>query len=194
MTEKFFYNKGVRGTAVYHENEILVVAYTDDLAVFADSQSDLRRKISRLEEYFKANKMKVNKEKSKILIFQGGRPKKDLSFKCEKVPLEIVSTFSYLGVTFSSSAMSLQAFLQVKTFVNMSIATILRTISAFKLDNWYTKETLFQSLARSVLFKGIETWGLKYLDENDRIQTSFYKRLLDIPKKVQIMQLNTDHS
>lgn len=64
---------------------------------------NLRGKMNILEEYCKVNKMRVNKERTEILIFQGGRPKKDLSISCENVPLEIVNSFNYFGVTFSSS-------------------------------------------------------------------------------------------
>lgn len=77
--------------------------------------------------------------------------------------------------------MSLQAFLKAKTSVNMSIAAILRIISVSKI-NWSTRETLFQSLAISVLFYGIEVWGLKHLDKIYKIQFGYYKKVFDMPK------------
>jgi hypothetical protein len=54
-------------------------------------------------DFCKKWKLKVNAEKSKVLVFSNGRLPANLKFTYNNRDLEIVPNCSYLGITFSKS-------------------------------------------------------------------------------------------
>lgn len=83
---------------------------------------------------------------------------------------------------FSSSALFLQALAKAKSLTRMAIASVNKIIAVSKSNRWYTKETTFQLLAVSMFCYCIEIWGLRYVNDIDKIQITYYKRILDLPK------------
>ena len=55
----------------------MVMVFADDIAILADSRPALSKAIIHIEEWCKANKMKLNKKKSNI-IFIKSKPKSKL--------------------------------------------------------------------------------------------------------------------
>mgnify|MGYP003897552265 CR=1 FL=1 len=75
--------------------------FADDLALLAETPADLQIVINSLASYCNVNGLKINIEKTKILIFHKGRLPK-CQFTLNGAELEIVNEFKYLGFTFSS--------------------------------------------------------------------------------------------
>lgn len=79
--------------------KMFVLMYADDTVILARSEQGLQRQLNSLEKYCNLWKLKVNIEKTKILIFGKRRVKKDkYNFTYSNKSLEIVDTFKYLGV------------------------------------------------------------------------------------------------
>jgi len=75
--------------------------FADDLALLAETAEELQIAIDSLTDYCVANGLKINAEKTKVLIFHRGRlPTSHFTFNDQ--PLEIVNEFTYLGFTFTS--------------------------------------------------------------------------------------------
>lgn len=84
-------------------NEILLLAYADDIVVLAHSWSDMQRKIKILHKYCNKNGLIMNYKKSKIIVFQKGGRRKKYSFTYKKQNIEVVKNYVYLGTQFSNS-------------------------------------------------------------------------------------------
>ena len=69
----------------------------------AETASDLQNQLDKFSLYCNNWKMKVNTDKTKIMIFSKGRLPVNLNFKYNGVDIEIVKDFNYLGVVFSRS-------------------------------------------------------------------------------------------
>lgn len=67
--EKFFINQGCRGLSISSSVEILISGYADDYVILADTPVELKRKLKALHEYCELNKLTVNTDKTKILVF-----------------------------------------------------------------------------------------------------------------------------
>lgn len=67
------------------------------------------------------------------------------------------------------------------------MTSVLNISNTTRSDEWKWKESkkldkLWKALVESVLFYGVEVWRSRYLDETDKIQTSYYKKVLKLPK------------
>lgn len=161
--EKYLADNGARGIPIDPKNEITCIAYADDLVLLAKNPPDLRRKIKIASRYPEINALRINKSKSKILIFQKGRPKRSLS--CRNKPIEIVKEFCYLGCTFITSGLYSKQFLKAKTSTFQAIDAVLNIIFATRSNNWSSHLHLFNALAKSVLSYGSEIWGIRHVND-----------------------------
>ena len=67
--------------------------YADDTDILSESQSDLQAQLGAFHEYCLTWKLKVNIDKTKIVIFGSGRTPQNLSFKYNGSEIEIVKNF-----------------------------------------------------------------------------------------------------
>ena len=81
-----------------------VLMYADDLVLMSASKEGLQKCLDDLNIYCKKWKLKVNTDKTKILIFiKSGRLIKKHHFVFESEALEIVKEFKYLGIIIKAS-------------------------------------------------------------------------------------------
>ena len=74
--------------------------YADDLVLCGESEEDLRVMVGRFAEVFRRRRLKVNADKSKVIVMNG-----EEGLECEvHVDLEHVSEFNYLGVFWTNQA------------------------------------------------------------------------------------------
>lgn len=162
-------------------NEIIILAYADDLMILADSVSDLKRKIKILSEYCEENDLTVNVKKSKIVIFQKGGHKKNVSFVYNEKKIEIVRDYVFLGVQFSNSDTFINTTNRTIATAKIAMESVLNILKRAKSNAWETKNVVFDSMVRSILIYIAEVWGLRYLDDIEKIHSKFFKRVLALP-------------
>ena len=80
---------------------LFVLLYADDTILLAESESDLQNSLNVFEDYRSLRKLKVNVEKMKILIFTKRKRDYDYEFNLYGTNIEIVSSYSYLGLLFN---------------------------------------------------------------------------------------------
>jgi hypothetical protein len=67
------------------------------------TMSDLQAQLDAFHEYCLTWKLKVNIDKTKIVIFGSGRTPQNLSFKYNGSEIEVINNFNYLGIIFSKA-------------------------------------------------------------------------------------------
>ena len=67
----------------------------------AESPEELQKTIDRFHFYCKRWNLKMNIDKSKILIFCKGRQSGELQFRYDDKSIETLTNFNYLGITLS---------------------------------------------------------------------------------------------
>ena len=83
--------------------KIFVMLYADDTILLAESAEDLQVQLNAFGEYCDNWKMKVNVNKTKIMVFGFGKLRQNLKFTYKNVDIEIVKQFNYLGVIFTKT-------------------------------------------------------------------------------------------
>ena len=81
--------------------KLLILLYADDTVIISDTPKGLNKSLHVFHEYCKAWGLKINNEKSKVLVF--GRDSKNYKFTINKETIEKVKTFKYLGTLFTSN-------------------------------------------------------------------------------------------
>jgi hypothetical protein len=79
---------------------LFIILYADDTVILTESESDLQAQLVAFHEYCLTWKLKVNIDKTKIVIFGSGRTPQHLSFKYNGSEIEVVKNFNYLGIIF----------------------------------------------------------------------------------------------
>ena len=83
-------------------NEIQILMYADDIAIFADTIGGLQRKINILQDYCNEWSLSVNLSKTQVVVFKnGGTVSRNEKWYFQNQKIETVSFYKYLGVTMS---------------------------------------------------------------------------------------------
>ena len=83
--------------------KLFILIYTDDTVILAESSDDMQNQINYFYDFCKKWRLKVNIEKSKVLVFSNGRLPNNIKFNYNDKELKIVAHFSYLGIVFSKT-------------------------------------------------------------------------------------------
>jgi predicted HTH domain antitoxin len=78
--------------------KIFVMLYADDTILLAESAENLQVQLNAFVDNWE---MKVNVDKTKIMVFGFGKLRQNLKFTYKNVDIEIVKQFNYLGVIFT---------------------------------------------------------------------------------------------
>ena len=78
---------------------LFMLLYADDAVLFSTSPEMLQNMMNKLYDYSSIWNLKVNTNKTKIMIFEKGR-KTNVNIYYNDVLLEVVDTFKYLGTMF----------------------------------------------------------------------------------------------
>ena len=78
--------------------KLFIILYADDTVIMAESAADLQKQLDSFSDYCDIWTLKVNVEKSKIVVFSQGTTTNNLKFNFNGKQLEFVDEFNYLGV------------------------------------------------------------------------------------------------
>lgn len=96
--------------------------------------------------------------------------------------LEIVNSYTYLGVLFSSSRKFKRA---SKAFTEKGLMATAKTrevLNRSKTDSIEARMALLNSAVKSTVLYCSEIWALRYHEKLERVQTSFIKSLYHLAK------------
>ena len=183
--ESFLNERGITGVSVTHLKEILLLGYADDIVFFADSYNGMKRIFEAFYEYCQINKLLVNIKKTKIILFQKGghgHKKKFTPFRFGTDVVEYVKENEYLGITMTQTALFENNVQKVIRKAKAAISATISLIYSLKIDSWEVYLKLFDSLVNSLLQFASPVYSIRYLDELEKIQLLFFKRLLNLPQ------------
>ena len=186
--EQFLSSHGVSGLESIsrkYENEfdmylkIFILLYADDTVLLSESKDDLQHQLNIFHAYCSKWHMKVNEEKTKIMIFGRGKQPAGLKFVYNGTELEIVNHFKYLGVLFSKTG-SFTA--HVKSLYEKARKAMYGVISKCRNHNLSIdcQLDLFDKVVKPVLLYGCEVWGFSNINIVEKLQLKFCKYILNL--------------
>lgn len=169
--------------SVTHLVEILLLAYADDIVLFADSYVYMKKIIQALFEYCIINELEVNVNKTKVILFQKGghgHKKKHAPFLFGNRTIEYVKEYVYLGMCFTQTAVYSKATESVVRKSKTACAATLSLICKLRTNSWEVYCKLFNSLVTSIIMYGAPVYAIRHLEDLEKVHMLFYKRLLNL--------------
>ena len=158
--------------------KLFTLLYADDTVLMAESAEDLQTQLNSFNDYCKKWNLKVNVDKTKIIIF-GSRNAGNLEFKYNDRVIDIVNEFKYLGIMFSRSGSFLKAKQKQVTKANKAIYDVLKKGRLHNLSIQCQLE-LFDRIIQPILLYGCEVWGFSNNAIVERVHLKFCKLLLHL--------------
>ena len=166
-----------------NNEELVMLAFADDIAIISTSPSGLQRQLDRLETYCRENCLKVNTEKTKTMIFRQGRNAKHMrNWSYGGKMLENVNSFKYLGLNFSHNNKPEKHLETIETKGRLAANTVGKFIQGKKSFPLKLSLVLGKAMVQSVLAYGIEIRAWDNHEIGNKIMRMFYKKCTGLPQ------------
>jgi len=174
---------GIRGINLNHRFSFHALAYADDMIILADSPTQLQRKLEVLHTYCEKLGLTVNVQKTKILVFhhQHKAILSNTKFIYGQQVVEVVKTFTYLGVTFCTCGKFHEHASAVKVKCAAATKALISIISRSRTHCWKAMMRLKDSMLLSIPLYASEIWGINEAQKIEQVQDSFIRKLLHLP-------------
>ena len=168
--------------------KIFCLLYADDTIILAESPPQLLKALDALNLYCNKWGLKVNVDKTKVMIFSKGKVTKYKSFKFGAHNIEVVYDYVYLGTKFNHNgrfyvAMAKQKFKADKA--KYSLLAKAREIN-MTVDTFVD---LLEKLVVPVLLYGSEIWGYEKSDSLQIMLNHTMRRFLRLHKRTSTCML-----
>ena len=192
--ESYLSNKGCKGVDFSNEDlidvvvKILVLLYADDTILISDNPDDLQKNLNAFSNYCNEWKLKVNIQKTKIVIF-GSRGCRGPKFKYNDIEIEIVEQYKYLGIIFKQNGNFNAALLHLSTQAKKAMHLLYVRIQNLCLPV-DCQLLLFDQTIAPILQYGCEIWGFSSLAIIEKIYTEFLRYILKLKKSTPLVMLH----
>ena len=133
--------------------------YADDLALMSTSEKGLNNCLSKLKHFCDTWKLEVNMKNSKVVIFNpSGRKLCTHKFYFDGKEMEVVKSYTYLGLELISSGSLWLAKASLMDKARKSMFPLFSTIPQFQLT-CADAMNLFHSLVRPIALYNSENWS-----------------------------------
>ena len=137
---------------------LFCLLYADDTVVMAESYTQMQKALDGVREYCDRWALKVNTDKTKVVIFSRGKVRRYNSFNFGDEVIDVVYDYVYLGTTFNYNGKFNKA--KAKQCVQAKKATFLLLRKRLNFNLPYDiMIDLYEKLIIPILLYGSEIWG-----------------------------------
>ena len=156
---------GIKSISDDIENELnlylklFLLLYADDTILLSETSTDLQLLLDKFCFYCTKWKLKININKTKVMVFSKCRIPDTLKFFINNEELEIVKSYKYLGILFSKSGSFLATRKHKRDQANKAMYCIIRKCGTNHLTI-KCRLDMFDKAINPILLYGWEFWGL----------------------------------
>ena len=179
---KLLDREGCNGVFISEElPNLLALMYADDIGNMADTVGRLQQILNKLALFCKQFGMKVNMEKTQVMVLRNGGPlRRNEKWFYNDCRVKTTSHYDYLGLSISClmkwakatnnlAKKGLKAMNVIRIFVNRFDCTDTRVLFS-----------LFDKMVVPIIMYGAEVWGTEYRHCIERVQLKFCKYVLGV--------------
>jgi len=167
----------------FHSFYLKYLQFADDLALIANSPTDLQMALCSLEQYCNANYLNINVDKTKIMVFYMGSQQRQIFYLGGK-EVEQVTSFTYLGVTYTTQLSFTKHVENLNAKASSKCGILLSKLPNFDLPPFIILD-LFNCYILPTYRYGLSLWfgrtSEAVMIALDSVFTKFLKRYLGIP-------------
>jgi len=165
-----------------HNLLVSCLLYADDVVMLSESETGLQRALDKLNAFCTKWNIHVNLKKTKVMIFnKTGRTVKNIKFSLGAESIQITNSYTYLGLTLSSSGSYSLAKKQLSLKARkaaFSIKPLIRTSLSPK-----ALLKIYDTCIKSILLYACEIWGKDSSNDKCPVETTqnrFCKNILGV--------------
>ena len=166
------------------EIELFLLLFADDLTLLSATVVGLQNQLNILQRETARLRLTVNLDKSKIIVFRkGGFLRSTEKWLLGGRQLEVVNSYKYLGITFSTKLCFTAAMEETKLKGKKSTNEILSTLGRIGCSSPDIFFKLFDSQVVPLLLYASEIWGYKPFKQIEQVHLYACKRFLHVRNK-----------
>ena len=151
-----------------------MLLYAYDIVIFANTSEELQNGLDILYDHCLRWKLTINVNKTKVMIFRkGGLLPRNLAFTYNRIPLEIVSQFKYIGIVFTPSGSFSEAQSTLAGQAQKAIFKLNKYLHKFTYISPKHKLDLFEKLVSPILNYSSAVWGFSQAKVIESIHLKF---------------------
>ena len=177
-------NSNIDGIFTLNEMKIFLLLFADDAVLFAQTPAALQSMLNDLEQYCNTWGLKINTNKTKVMIFERGRSTNHDFILCDKT-LEIVQSFKYLGIHFFKNGSWYRTQKRLAQHSAFALHNLFIVFNQLEISN-SDKSRLFDSLVGSVLNYNAAVWGNHESKDIELIHCKFLRKVLHVKKSTNL--------
>ncbi len=159
--------------------KMLLLLYADDTVIFSRTYSDMKNSLSIFSAYCKKWKLKINEEKSKMVIFVFVRPY--YTFTLNGKTIEKEKTYKYLGLNFSKNVRYFEAIRYNVCQARKAAFSISKKSRELNLSP-SCEIHLINSVVKPILLYGCEIYCIEKTAIIEQFYEQCLKRILKVNK------------
>lgn len=164
--------------------------FADDLAGVADSVGRLQKIIDVISNFCKKWGLKINLDKTKIMVFRNGGPlRQNKKWFLDGTQIEVINQYKYLGMIFTPKLIWTACQKTLAAQARKAVFLIRRYDHACNSMPVKTLWKLFDTLVTPILLYGAEIWGHTRSDYIESVQTTFCKYFLGVSARTPAIAL-----
>lgn len=181
-------NTNQEGILNVEDEKLCLLLFADDAVVFAHDPITLQSILNDIEHYCNTYGLKININKTKIMIFENGRTTNH-DFYLYNTRLEIVSSFKYLGIYLFKNGNWSRTQKHISQQALFSLHNLFTVLNQTDLIT-SQKIELFNTLIEPILNYGSEIWGHHPAPEIESILNKFCRKILSVKRSTNIDALH----
>ena len=164
--------------------KLFILLFADDAVIFAETTESLQTLLNETQIYCRAWNLTLNINKTKIMIFENGRPTKKI-FYYNGQQLSSVTEFKYLGLTLYKNGKWTRT---QKKLTEQSQYPLHKLFTVFnQLDlTIKNKCQLFDNLVAPILNYGAEVLGYNECKDTECVHCKFMRKVLHVQKSTNL--------
>ena len=161
--------------------EIFALLFADDIVLLSSTPTGLQNQLNSLEEISKNLNLKVNVDKTRVMVFRrGGYLAKGERWYLHGTRLETVNSYKYLGFAFTTKLSMNSAVQDSATKGKQKTVQIMKTMWSLHSLDPSVFLRLFDSQVQSSLLYGSEIWGFRSQDPIEKVHMFACKKFLGL--------------
>ena len=182
-----------KGIKLQEDLRVSSLLYADDLAILAESESDLQNQLDILEKWCKKWRMRVNVKKTKIVHFRiKSQVKSSFSFTFNQEQVECVNRYKYLGIILDENLDFNCTASVLSNSANRALGGICSKFRKLKGLGFNTMTSLFQTGVVPILDYCSGIWGYQQYSQIDAVQNRAIRFYLGLHRFSPNLAINGD--
>ena len=180
-------NDNIDGVINIDELNLFLVLFADDAIIFGNNPESLQSILNDLEQYCINWNLKLNTNKTKVMIFENSRPT-SYDFFLYGTKIDIVHSFKYLGIYFFKNGNWCRTQKTIAQHAGHSLHNLFIIYNQLDLPV-SQRMNLFDSLVLPVLTYAAEVWGYHSSTNIELIFSKFCRRILCVKQSTNLNAL-----